>query len=954
MKNILKISALALLATALTVSCAKEMNAPEEVAVKKITKTFTCTFAQPSTKVAVTNEGKTTWEVGDQIMIHGGSNGASRQLITLTADDISADGKKATITVVDMEPYDRTDKGYTSMFYAQYPGSLVPEGNLYYDSCFTTTNDFLMAACDVDDVFVFVNLTGVIAYQVNGDFDKVEFAGNNGETVAYTNYQARVYATADGVDVRYTTSGNVSPAPAPLKVVEANVVANGEAVNYICLPAGAIFTGGFNFKFYKGENVVKIAKTETAVEVTPGKILVLGDISDKLEDFVADVPSDHKSEITGATDLFSAKANSYVITAPGAYKFPAVKGESDEEVGYVYGAEIIWETYNNAEEVAANSVIAAVDFEDNWIYFKTPDALKPGNALIAAKNAAGKIIWSWHIWIPETAITTNTYNLFPQELMDRNLGALVAATAGSPAPVESFGLTYQWGRKDPFVSPLSATSGDVDNATVAGAEPAEAAGQISIGEAIANPTLLGHTDNGDWLSSPDNTLWENDTKTIYDPCPAGYKVPARDKTQPLMSETITTVEGWTVDTENHLILLGNPAAVFPISGYRDDYGPESYAKVLMRVAYWSSYASQDAKAYHLNWRTDKGTYTLDETAKARGAYVRCVKIDGWVAPEPPKEPTPFDSNVEFNAVKDNKAYTDIVVNVTYGDKTYEAVENVKLGTSSVIGFFNVTLPAGTTKLSLWALGWNNADGLLQVTVGDKTYPVTAAKNAGVSGNGPYNVTVTDADRHEVALDAALAADTEIKIETLADGKRAVIFGVVASDEPLPVVANIAIDGDMSDWDAIEGDSTPDKICKELKLYNDADNFYIYVSSAPGSRGSQLWGDEAGYYYFDFDLDNDVTTGVKEGSNEGFEAYMYLFLFGGSADAPIIKESPNGSGSSMTIDGIVAKGVITDELIEIELSVPRANLPEVTAGQTIRLLTWRSKDGSKNTVIYTVL
>ena len=166
-------------------------------------------------------------------------------------------------------------------------------------------------------------------------------------------------------------------------------------------------------------------------------------------------------------------------------------------------------------------------------------------------------------------------------------------------------------------------------------------------------------------------------------------------------------------------------------------------------------------------------------------------------------------------------------------------------------------------------------------------------------------------------------------------------------------APITIDGDMSDWDEIEGVETPDAICKVMKVTNDDNYFYVYLASAPGSRGSQLWGNEAGYYYLDFDWDNNAETGIAENSNPGFDCWCYLYIFGGSAEAPIIKEHPNGSGTEMSIANITAKGVITDELIEIELSIPRADMVDVAAGTETRILSWRSKDGTKITQTYTV-
>ena len=635
MKTIFKVSVLALMGAALLASCAKEFDYEP---VQKETKTFTLTFAQPDTKVAVTNEGKTTWEVGDEIMIHGGSSGQERQKVTLTADDISADGKKATITF-DINPYDRTADGYLSKYYAQYPANLVPEGNMYYECRFSATNDFLMAACDVDDTFVFYNLCGIIAFEANGEFDNFKFEGNGGETVGYSNvYQVRVRNDASGMVVNYNKPGNESGDPVPMKSFAADIK---DGVNYVFLPAGANFSAGFTFKFYDGTDLVKVAKSETAVKIDPGKILVLGDISSHIEDYVAPTTSDHQPAewAASAIDLSYGKqamANCYVIKAPGAYKIPALKGNSEDSVGNVFDVELVWETYNNATDVTANSVIAEVDFDNDNLYFKTPDALKAGNALIAAKDSEGNIIWSWHIWIPATNIESSTYGgIYSSPLMDRNLGALVAATTSS-VPVESFGLHYEWGRKDPFVGALSIS--DNHFAKVSGT--AISVGyEMTVAQTIANPaTYAVYTEAdswGDWLSpANDATLWQDAEKTIYDPCPAGYRVPKRDKNQPLHSADLSAVEGWSeaaAEGDNAAYFtLGNPAAVFPYAGlvcengkYIDHLGKRNFI--------WTAYCS--SSPYIMDVRLGDA-HKLNSTVTSRGCSVRCVAIDGWVDPSP--------------------------------------------------------------------------------------------------------------------------------------------------------------------------------------------------------------------------------------------------------------------------------------------------------------------------------
>ena len=332
-----------------------------------------------------------------------------------------------------------------------------------------------------------------------------------------------------------------------------------------------------------------------------------------------------------ATDLSTAgTANCYVVSAAGAYKIHAVKGNTTTSVGTVAGAEVVWETYNNTESVTVNSVIAAVDFDAENVYFKTPDTLKPGNALVAAKDANGKIIWSWHIWIPATPVTAASYGgMFATNVMSRNLGALVDAAADGAA-VESAGFLYQWGRKDPFMGAGAfASSGSSTTATTSGSFT-RVGEQQTIASSIENPTAF--TYNGatavdpdwagkSWCSEDITGAWGTaDAKGMYDPCPAGYRVPAWDGEKALWKTA-----DWTYDFAHFLFKYDE--VTFPFAGYLDDCsGKVSHAGD--RAAFWSAtpHDTDPDKARSIDCRLKSGaaSHTQAGQYKARGNSVRCV------------------------------------------------------------------------------------------------------------------------------------------------------------------------------------------------------------------------------------------------------------------------------------------------------------------------------------------
>ena len=130
--------------------------------------------------------------------------------------------------------------------------------------------------------------------------------------------------------------------------------------------------------------------------------------------------------------------------------------------------------------------------------------------------------------------------------MDRNLGA----TSATPGDVGALGLLYQWGRKDPFLGSSSISSNTEAMSTITWPSAVESNNSTgTIDYATANPTtfITYNGKNHDWYytgdSSTDDTRWQS-SKTIYDPCPAGWRVPDGGGSG-VWATAFGTSSGWT-------------------------------------------------------------------------------------------------------------------------------------------------------------------------------------------------------------------------------------------------------------------------------------------------------------------------------------------------------------------------------------------------------------------------
>lgn len=306
-----------------------------------------------------------------------------------------------------------------------------------------------------------------------------------------------------------------------------------------------------------------------------------------------------------ATDLsLNGTANCYIVSSPGTYAFDAtVIGNG--AAGIITGAgfhtenpaiapesvKLMWQDYF----ADGRGLIQSVSLNDakTQVLFTVPDPLVAGNAVIAVSDAAGKIIWSWHIWLSPVDFTQaeNVHHYQCElyapgfDVMDRNLGA----TSVTPKDWHATGLHYQWGRKDPFITtnqidymteyklegpfcasvqtydiegnpivPISIKNGGTEFVpdTWAAVKSGTTAGTIA--NTIAYPMNFLTSSKSLWLV-PDpeqgGALWGNPNtsaewpnadhgkKSIYDPCPVGWRVAPHEAFR-IFSYTPVTMIPW--------------------------------------------------------------------------------------------------------------------------------------------------------------------------------------------------------------------------------------------------------------------------------------------------------------------------------------------------------------------------------------------------------------------------
>lgn len=497
-----------------------------------------------------------------------------------------------------------------------------------------------MVAYSKDSNLKFHNLEGYLSFKLSGDaelegpqpsIESIVVSGAKGEAVSG---EVTVKFTSGGAvkSVAYNSTGETS---ITMDMSDNPIQLDPNAPVEILVPfaAGAYEKGIYFIVNTDDGNYMK--RTEELVTVVER-----GEVAEVPEYvFVADPKPINLSS--------NGHANCYIIPqdAPAYYCFDAtVIGNGDEglcEGAHVTstkivpkGVKVLWKIIGSSKIMENNDgqpiKTSSVKLDrDGMVTFNTHGMV--GNAVIAVydnEECTGKPLWSWLFWKPEgglDAVKDIVYNE-TYTLMDRNIGAGYLAKY----PDEVSGLYFQWGRKAPFFHANSvATSAFftlVDNAATEG----------DVAYTVANPTTLitslgsANFEYNDWLPNAmqNDKLW-GAKKTIYDPCPAGYRVADAEAFADVISGTPTLMPNSSTGGGTHQLqyTFGAASTQFPCSGYLlYDAGKRHDRNKSGRIWTVDAGAKDATKSKAFSYNTTGTSVEMIEAERALSHPVRCQKI----------------------------------------------------------------------------------------------------------------------------------------------------------------------------------------------------------------------------------------------------------------------------------------------------------------------------------------
>ena len=356
-------------------------------------------------------------------------------------------------------------------------------------------------------------------------------------------------------------------------------------------------------------------------------------------------------------DLTPVMANSFVISkAHTVYSLSATTAGTSGESIAPKSAKLLWQT--------ANSPISMVRLNGDKINFYTPNDVDDlnengaisdvveGNALIGLLDSNGQVLWSYHLWITNYSPDKETISLNGATVMNRNLGASNNANDTEEEILSSYGMYYQWGRKDPFPAPNSYNAAYGTDATLYNEfgysvkikyeESTPATGSTLYATAYPTTYITGVEESSyDWLyADHSQSLW-SDTKSINDPCPYGWRVASQETFDDMKLPTLSQEDidllansyGWELTNGSTTTLFMGLGRRGQITGRIQNVNTNEHRPAPWVGYYWSNSATTENNSNALYFAYDNENINdcTIENAKssyrATGMQIRCQKIE---------------------------------------------------------------------------------------------------------------------------------------------------------------------------------------------------------------------------------------------------------------------------------------------------------------------------------------
>ena len=333
----------------------------------------------------------------------------------------------------------------------------------------------------------------------------------------------------------------------------------------------------------------------------------------------------------------------------------------------VDNAKVVWADEAGLVKFGATKIVR--DANNNaFVQFEVPaDKIKNGNAVIAVMKG-GTVVWSWHLWFAHddalNTVTCTNFQGYKYKFTQENLGWKYTALSGtsytSPRKVrvtveqtvanggvkqsayititqnpgkarQGYNTLYQFGRKDAFPG---------TDATAEGSFNKNGGDNMSVMNGIQHPETF-YNYGTSWYGGYDlyNNLWSMDNtttsyndnavvKTIYDPCPAGFHMPASNAftgfTATVQYEGMVNVSGAWDNGWNFNNKRASPDATvfFPASASRD-YRDGSLSYVYGNN-YWAAHLNDVGGGCCLSFYRERYVYTQVSYGTSGGVSIRPV------------------------------------------------------------------------------------------------------------------------------------------------------------------------------------------------------------------------------------------------------------------------------------------------------------------------------------------